>query len=180
MDHKLRSVIESGSVVLLGTAGAFLIGRIGFTGDVFQWRNPAFQFLTFGFGSAFLATICRQKGFLTSLLYVLPLAAVCSIPARKLFWYGFINAALFFGFAATIFETFWEKLRHRLPFGKFVLLGVLFAIFELCKTPLLALAIGAQDTMAQTQLNVLLRGTLGLGLGLGIEVGEWIVSRYMS
>lgn len=173
---KPRVIIETTSIILLGTLGSVLVGLIRFGTDVFFWRNPEFQFLTFGFGSAVLAAICSRKGFLVTLLSVLPIAAVCSIPSRKLFWYGFINAALFFAFAAYLFESVWERLRGRVGFGKFLVLGFLFAIFELAKTPLLAFAAGAQDVLYQTGFNALLKGLLGLGLGLGVELAEFFLA----
>jgi len=169
---KPRIIIETVLIIILGTLGSVLVGLIRFGTDVFYWRNPEFQFLTFGCGSAVLAAICARKGFYVTLLNVLPIAAVCSIPSRKLFWYGFINAALFFAFAAYVFGSVWERLSGRVGFGKFLVLGFLFAIFELAKTPLLAFAAGAQDVLYQTGFNALLKGMLGLGLGLGIEFAE--------
>jgi hypothetical protein len=173
---KPRVIVETVFLLLLGTLGSVLMGLIRFGTDVFYWRNPEFQFLTFGFGSAVLAAICSRKGFYVTLLNVLPIAAVCSIPSRKLFWYGFVNAAFFFGFAAYLFGSVWERLRGRVGFGKFLVLGFLFAIFELAKTPLLAFAAGAQDVMYQAGFNALLKGMLGLGLGLGIELAEFFLA----
>jgi hypothetical protein len=176
MDMKPRVVIEAVLIIALGTLGSILIGLIGFGTTIFYWRNPEFQFLTFGFGLAVLAAVCARKGFFVTILNVLPIAAVCSIPSRKLFWYGFVNAALFFGFAAYVFGNVWGRLSGRVAFGKFLVLGFLLAIFELVKTPLLAYAAGAQDVLYQTGYNALLKGMLGLGLGLGIELAEFFLA----
>ncbi len=178
MQSKLRVVIEDIFVVIVGALGSVLVGMIWYGTQVYHWRSAEFQFLSFGLASSALAAFCWRSGLLIALLYVLPFASVCSIPARKLFWFGFINAALFFGFAAFSFDRIWDSLHRRLPFGKFLVLGILFAVFELCKTPMLALAYGATNVLEQTVLNSLLRGMMGIGLGLGLEVAEFLVATY--
>lgn len=165
---------EDVAIGLLGWAGGILIGAVMFGSSVFNWHSPALQYVVFGAGTSALYIVWKKKGILESTVYALSFALYCAIPSHDLFFRTFLNASLFFLFTCISFHVLWGLVGSRLPFGKFILLGVAFALFELVKTGIMVLTFPSADMAIALLINTTLRGTLGMGVGAGIELGEFL------
>ncbi len=165
---------ENVITILLGFLGSLLIGILLTGRAVLDWTSPAFQYLIYGAGTAILFVVWKRRGFWESTVYALSFALYCSIPVRNHFIVTFINTSLFFLFACCSFPLTWKILGQFLRPVRFLMLALVFAIFEIVKTPLMGMIIGANDVLLATSVNGILAGTIGLGVGAGIEIAESI------
>lgn len=165
---------ESVITIILGLLGSLLIGSLLAGWAVLDWTSPAFQYLVYGAGTAALFVVWKKKGFWESTVYALSFALYCAIPARELFFSVFVNSALFFLFACCSFPLAWNALGRHLHIIRFATLALLFALFEVIKTPVVGLIVGSNDILLATSVNTILAGTIGLGVGAGIEIAEQI------
>src|SRR3990170_1850406 len=90
---------ENIATILLGFLGSLCVGMILTGRAVLDWTSPAFQYLVFGAGTAVLFIVWKRKGFWESTVYALSFALYCAIPMREMFFFTFVNTALFFLFA---------------------------------------------------------------------------------
>lgn len=165
---------ETVATILLGFLGSLLVGTLLAGRAVLDWTSPAFQYLVFGAGTAVLFVVWKRKGFWESTVYALSFALYCAIPTRDFFLTTFINTGLFFLFACCSFPLAWNILSRHLRLVRFVVLALLFSLFEVIKTPLMAIIVGSGDLFLATSVNTILAGTIGLGVGAGIEIAEGI------
>lgn len=165
---------ENVVTIVLGFVGSFLIGLLLAGRAVLDWTSPAFQYLVFGAGTAVLFVVWKRKGFWESTIYALSFALYCAIPMRDLFFSTFVNTSLFFLFACCSFPLIWNILNRFLHPFRFLMLALVFAVFEILKTPLMGMILGAHDVFLATSVNTILAGTIGLGVGAGIEIAEGI------
>jgi len=163
---------ENIATILLGFLGSLCVGMVLTGRAVLDWTSPAFQYLVFGAGTAVLFIVWKRKGFWESTVYALSFALYCAIPMREMFFFTFVNTALFFLFACCSFPLTWNILRHHLRLLRFILLAFVFALFQLVKTPLMGMIAGTDDVLLATSVNSVLAGTIGLGVGAGIEIAE--------
>lgn len=169
---RLFFLSENAAIVLLGFLGSLFMGIILTGRAVLDWTSPAFQYLVFGAGTAVLFIVWKLKGFWESTVYALSFALYCAIPMRDMFLPMFVNAGLFFLFACCSFPLSWNILHHHLRILRFLLLALALALFQLIKTPLMGIIMGAEDLLLATSVNSVLAGTIGLGVGAGIEIAE--------
>ena len=167
---------ESVVTVLLGFLGSLLAGVVLTGRAVMDWTSPAFQYLVYGAGTAALYVLWRKRGFWESTTFALSFALYCAIPVHNLFLETFVNSALFFLFACISFPLIWNVIGDRLPVGKCLFLGLSLALLETMKTPILGSILGAHDVLTATTVNAFLGGTIGFGVGLGVEVAGKIFS----
>lgn len=165
---------ESVVTIILGFLGSLLIGSLLVGWAVLDWTSPAFQYLVFGAGTAALFVVWKKRGFWESTIYALSFAMYCAIPMRDLFFTGFVNTALFFLFACCSFPLAWNVFGRHLRAARFVILALFLSLFEVVKTPIVGMIIGSDDLVLATSLNTVLAGTIGLGVGAGIEIAEEI------
>jgi len=169
--HSVENVV----IGLAGFSGAVTIGALFSGSMIFNWQSPAFQYLIFGAGTSALFVGWKEKGLLESTTWALAFALYCAIPTRDHFFHLFLNAALFFLFAVVAFQLTWKPIEHRLPFGKFLILGLAFALFELVKTAAMMYSFPQEQLLRTSILNATLRGTMGLGVGAGIEIAQYVL-----
>ena len=174
MKHSLRDLLnESVVTILFGIMGSVMIGASLAGWAILDWTSPAFQYLVDGAAAAILFVVWKQRGFWEGTTYALSFALFCAIPQREFsFLPVFINKSVFFVFACCSYQILWKIAGPRIRPFRFVLLGVLFALFELVATPLQAIFFGTHDVVIATSMNTILWGTLGLGVGSGIEIAE--------
>ncbi len=173
MKRLLRWIVNENVVVgCMGFLGSVTVGSFLAGWAILDWTSPAFQYLVYGAGTALLYVVWKNRGFLESTTYALSLALYCAIPARDLFLETFVSSALFFLFACCSYPIVWKILGRRLSAGRFLMLALLFALFEIIKTPLLGILLSAEDLLVATSVNTVLGGTIGLGVGAGIEIAE--------
>lgn len=165
---------ESVVTIILGFLGSLLIGSLLAGWAVLDWTSPAFQYLEFGAGTAALFVVWKRRGFWESTIYALSFALYCAIPMRDLFLTGFVNAALFFLFACCSFPLAWNVFGRHLHAARFAILALLFSLFEVVKTPIMGIIVVSGDLVLATSVNTVLAGTIGLGVGAGIEIAEEI------
>jgi len=179
----MKSVLtrSSDSVIigLSGWSGALLVGMILFGPLIVNWRSPAFQYLVFGAATSVLFVACKERGFWESTTYALAFALYCAIPTRDLFPDVFLDAALFFLFACVCFHFIWKLAEHRVMFGKFLILGLAFALFEVARTAAFSLVHSQSEFLQSSLINAALRGTLGVGVGAGIELAQFILRSFV-
>ena len=181
---KLKDALTHSSeqivIGLVGWSGAIFVGALFAGSSILNWQSPAFQYLLFGGGTSALFVAWRERGLLESTTFALAFALYVAIPARDLFFPVFIDAALFLLFACVSFHFTWTLIGLRLSFGKFLILGLFFALFELVRTTLFFYELPQSELLRAAVINATLRGTLGLGVGAGIEIAEFILHSFLQ
>jgi hypothetical protein len=164
--------LENLVIGMAGFSGAIIVGALFAGSAVFHWQNPAFQYVTYGAAVSALYVGWKERGILESITYALTLGLYWVIFSSDNLLGVFTETALFFLFVCLLFHVVWNVLGHRLVFGKFLILGLAFALFQLVETAVVMYSLPRQEFLLISILRATLFGTLGLGVGVGIESAE--------
>jgi hypothetical protein len=173
---------------LLAATTTAVIGFIFFQSAIFEINGSSFQFLTFGIAGGMIFSTFRflskqQAAFSIILLLVLDL-----VLDRSTTWRFMLRDAIYyFGITAAIFlfaYYFFNKLRGVL-LARILVLGSTIALSYLAITIILYLVFlpssnGFSPDLSQMIYFNLSQGFLiGLGIGIGIELAERALKRWI-
>lgn len=172
-----ESLILKQSMIIsfFGMIGCMLIGYLFLGSRIFIPRDPAFQFIVYGFIGSVMFSILRFSSlrsflFVSVLFYlievtIIKFGKVDIFFARFLFFWGVVGSIFIF------YKFFYLNLKV-LKIGKFIILGGILALANM-----LIVSIGGQFVSVDN-LKAIIEGQaffgllIGSGIGLGIEIAE--------
>ncbi len=176
MDSPQLAPLQKSFIYLIsGVLVTLFTGWVFFGTDIFSVRQPVFAFTSLGVtGSVFLSLLLvrrfRDAIFLSILLFLLNLLISHS---RFL-----VTQFFFFGGCILAVTLYWARIygngrswRWMRPLS----LSALFAVISVINTVVLGLIY--RGNISHPLINVPVSFLVGLGLGLGFEVGDELVQR---
>jgi len=172
-----RIILESlqiAALSLCGTAGAIVLGLLGYGTAVFDPTSPGFSFVSFGFSTSLIFAFYHVRGLSNTVTAAVIVSAVQFIAASS--YVAMLRAVLFsFGLniPVVVLAFLFERKLASMRTFRFVFVAMTFGGMFVLLTLLVDVLTGATGMPpAIFQQNFIDGVLLGLGVGLGVAAGE--------
>jgi len=176
---KKRDINALQALVLFicGAAGPVALGLWWVGSDVFDFHTQAVKFLLYGIGCSFVFVLHRWLGLVYALVASFVLSVIFALSPNGLAVSGLIHAA--FILLATVFvrEFMWGKIFSHAVIGKFIHTALVLTAGSFVATMIVSIANSETAFTDSLMPNAAQACLVGIGLGLGIEIGAILIGR---
>jgi len=174
MKRIILASLQIAALTVSGTAGAIVLGLLGYGTAVFDPASPGFSFVSFGFSTSLIFAFYHVRGLSDTVTAAVVVSAVQFIAASA--YVATLRAVLFsFGLnipVVVLAFLFERKLASKRTF-RFVFVAMTFGGMFVLLTLLIDVLSGATGVPAPVfQQNFIDGVMLGVGVGLGVAAGE--------
>jgi hypothetical protein len=174
MPKAVAQILRVLLITCTGLLGSIVAGLIMHGGAVFNTRDVAFSFVSYGLSGSFIFAFYHVRGLSETITAAVIVSALQFGISTTLL--PVVNAAILsFGVNLPIILVAFIFERKLAPFRRFrfvvvsILYGAMFVLLTLLTAPLTGVEILPAQAFRENFVDGLL---IGLGLGLGIEAGE--------
>jgi len=172
-------LMEEAARILIVLLIAFAAGAIRYGSDVFHLRTAAFQLPSIALAGALAFAGHRLGGWrggilLAYLVLIMEYVVLGSLGHRQgwpaLLWVFVVGLSLLGSIAA------FRAMRPLMGFGRFIAVAILIGAGFVLATILLALFLDLRPLGPSIRINFAVGSLAGAALGLGLEVGDLVIS----
>ena len=177
MKQRDINALQALVLFIFGAAVPIALGVWWVGNDVFDFHSQASKFLLYGVGCSLVFVLHRWLGLVAALLASAFLSVIFAISAAGLVVSGLVHSALIL--LATVFvrEFMWGKIFGHLVFGKFIHTALVLTAASFLATTILAITRSDLAFVDILTPNAAQACLVGLGLGIGIELGAILIRR---
>lgn len=173
-----KNILKFAIFALSGLSITLLTGYLFFGSEIWNIRQPMFGFTVYGVSGALFFGLLIIRRFRVAIFTIIFLFALVLFASQARF---LIAQFLFYFTSITAVLIYWSRIygngrswRWMRPLS----LSGLFGVFYIGITVLLGIIYlgGVSRPLSNLSVGFL----IGLGLGLGFELGDWLVQRFLN
>jgi thiamine transporter ThiT len=178
MKRIILASLQIAALTVSGTAGAIVLGLLGYGTAVFDPASPGFSFVSFGFSTSLIFAFYHVRGLSDTVTAAVVVSAVQFIAASA--YVATLRAVLFsFGLyiPVVVLAFLFERKLAAMRTFRFVFVAMTFGGMFVLLTMLVDVLSGATGVPAPVfQQNFIDGVMLGVGVGLGVAAGEALLA----